>query len=167
MVTQVVGWSLFTFINLLGDHLTTDHLFSSPTLAKLRYQFTRGPPRPSQYLKAQTGRPLTACSRRVAPVLRRQRCPAPYGYHLPPCDAPWANCARLVAVSSLPRRADVCGTAGNCHSRNRLLCFLCRLACPLCGQRSTQSPSDSCGERGRFGRASPARRREPGWRNRI
>ena len=26
VVTQVVGWIPFTLINLLGDHLTTDHL---------------------------------------------------------------------------------------------------------------------------------------------
>src|ERR1035437_3696161 len=54
----------------LGDHLTTDHLFSSPTLAKLRYPFTRGRPSARKYLNAQAGRVLAACSRLCWAVLR-------------------------------------------------------------------------------------------------
>ncbi len=63
----MVGRSLFTFITLLGDHLTTDHLDLGQSVANSCHHLTRGPPSARKYLKARAGRLLAAVSRRVGP----------------------------------------------------------------------------------------------------
>lgn len=60
VVMRVVGCLPFIFINLLGDHLTTDHLISSQSVTESCHNLTRGPPRPRKYLK--TYQPLYCAS---------------------------------------------------------------------------------------------------------
>jgi hypothetical protein len=59
-VMRAVACLSFIFINLLGDHLTTDHLISSQSVTESCHNLTRGPPRPRKYLK--TYQPLYCAS---------------------------------------------------------------------------------------------------------